>query len=67
MRPGSVLVDIAIDQGGCFENSRATTRQDPTYRVGEGVYYCVAETPAEPLGIDPETDVRETARVLAEG
>ncbi|MCY1158346.1 MAG: ald [Citricoccus sp.] len=51
MRPGSVLVDIAIDQGGCFENSRPTTHEDPTYRVGEQVYYCVANIP----GAVPQT------------
>jgi len=45
MRPGSVAVDIAIDQGGCFETSRATTHADPTY-VEEGVvHYCVANIP----------------------
>ncbi|MHB1533695.1 MAG: alanine dehydrogenase [Acidimicrobiales bacterium] len=45
MRPGSVLVDIAIDQGGCFESSRPTTHADPVYRVGESVFYCVANMP----------------------
>ncbi len=45
MRPGSVLVDIAIDQGGCFETSRPTTHSDPTY-VEEGiVHYCVTNMP----------------------
>jgi alanine dehydrogenase len=45
MRPGSVVVDIAIDQGGCFETSRATTHSDPTY-IEEGViHYCVANIP----------------------
>ena len=45
MRPGSVAVDIAIDQGGCFETSRATTHSDPTY-IEEGVvHYCVANIP----------------------
>lgn len=45
MRPGSVVVDVAIDQGGCFETSRATTHQQPTY-VAEGVvHYCVANMP----------------------
>jgi alanine dehydrogenase len=45
MRPGSVVVDVAIDQGGCFETSRATTHQEPTY-VEEGVvHYCVANMP----------------------
>ena len=45
MRPGSVLVDIAIDQGGCFETSRPTTHSSPTY-VEEGVvHYCVTNMP----------------------
>ncbi|NMH78043.1 alanine dehydrogenase [Pseudonocardia xinjiangensis] len=45
MKPGSVLVDIAIDQGGCFEDSRPTTHDDPTYRVHDSVFYCVANMP----------------------
>ena len=45
MRPGSVLVDIAIDQGGCFENSRPTTHENPTYKVGDKIYYCVSNMP----------------------
>ncbi|MEU4690260.1 alanine dehydrogenase [Actinoplanes sp. NPDC023714] len=45
MKPGSVLVDIAIDQGGCFEDSRPTTHQDPVYQVHESVFYCVANMP----------------------
>ncbi|MDN3478849.1 alanine dehydrogenase [Curtobacterium sp. APC 4022] len=45
MRAGSVLVDIAIDQGGCFEGSRPTTHDDPTFRVHDAVYYCVANMP----------------------
>ena len=45
MKPGSVLVDIAIDQGGCFEDSRATTHENPTYRVHDSVFYCVANMP----------------------
>ncbi|MER7205810.1 alanine dehydrogenase [Streptosporangium sp. NPDC000239] len=45
MRPGSVLVDIAIDQGGCFEDSRPTTHADPTYRVHDSIFYCVANMP----------------------
>ncbi|GAA1138072.1 alanine dehydrogenase [Nesterenkonia lutea] len=45
MRPGSVLVDIAIDQGGCFEGSRPTTHADPTFTLGEQIYYCVANMP----------------------
>ncbi|TCL87052.1 alanine dehydrogenase [Curtobacterium sp. PhB142] len=45
MRPGSVLVDIAIDQGGCFEGSHPTTHDDPTFAVHDTVYYCVANMP----------------------
>ncbi len=45
MKPGSVLVDIAIDQGGCFEDSHVTTHDDPTYPVHESVFYCVANMP----------------------
>jgi alanine dehydrogenase len=45
MRPGAVLVDIAIDQGGCFADSHATTHDDPTYRVHDAVFYCVANMP----------------------
>jgi alanine dehydrogenase len=45
MRPGSVLVDISIDQGGCFEDSHPTTHADPTYKVHESVFYCVANMP----------------------
>lgn len=45
MKPGAVLVDIAIDQGGCFEDSRPTTHDDPTYRVHDSVFYCVANMP----------------------
>ena len=45
MKPGSVLVDIAIDQGGCFEDSRPTTHADPTYKVHDSIFYCVANMP----------------------
>jgi alanine dehydrogenase len=45
MRRGSVLVDVAIDQGGCFETSRATTHAEPTYMVDDVVHYCVANMP----------------------
>jgi len=45
MRPGSVVVDVAIDQGGCFETSRPTTHQEPTYVIDEVVHYCVANMP----------------------
>jgi alanine dehydrogenase len=45
MKPGAVLVDVAIDQGGCFETSRATTHQDPIYEVDGIMHYCVANMP----------------------
>jgi len=45
MKPGSVLVDIAIDQGGCFEDSHATTHAEPTFKVHESTFYCVANMP----------------------
>ncbi|MGD0556961.1 MAG: alanine dehydrogenase [Streptosporangiaceae bacterium] len=45
MKPGSVLVDISIDQGGCFEDSRPTTHADPVYRVHNSTFYCVANMP----------------------
>lgn len=45
MRPGSVIVDVAIDQGGCAETSRPTTHAEPTYTVDEVVHYCVANMP----------------------
>ncbi|MGT2426493.1 alanine dehydrogenase [Amnibacterium kyonggiense] len=54
MKPGSVLVDIAIDQGGCFEGSHPTTHDDPTFAVHGSVYYCVANMP----GAVPETSTR---------
>jgi alanine dehydrogenase len=45
MKPGSVLVDIAVDQGGCFEDSHPTTHADPVFQVHESVFYCVANMP----------------------
>lgn len=45
MRPGTVMVDVAIDQGGCFETSKATTHQDPIYVVDGVIHYCVANMP----------------------
>jgi alanine dehydrogenase len=45
MQPGSVLVDISVDQGGCFESTRPTTHSDPTYTVAGSVFYCVANMP----------------------
>jgi alanine dehydrogenase len=46
MKPGAVLVDIAIDQGGCFEDSRPTTHDDPTFAVHDTLFYCVANMPS---------------------
>jgi len=54
MKPGSVLVDVAIDQGGCFETSRPTTHLEPTYEVDGIVHYCVANMP----GAVPATSTR---------
>ncbi|MCK6081829.1 alanine dehydrogenase [Microbacterium sp. EYE_5] len=54
MKKGAVLVDIAIDQGGCFEGSRPTTHDAPTFPVHDAVYYCVANMP----GAVPETSTR---------
>lgn len=45
MKPGSVLVDIAIDQGGCFADSRPTTHQEPTFQIHQSIFYCVANMP----------------------
>ena len=45
LKPGAALVDVAIDQGGCFETSRATTHQDPIYEVDGIMHYCVANMP----------------------
>ena len=45
MKKGSVIVDVAIDQGGCFETSRPTTHDDPTYEVDGVIHYCVANMP----------------------
>jgi alanine dehydrogenase len=45
MKPGAVLVDVAIDQGGCFETSHPTTHADPTYLVNDVVHYCVTNMP----------------------
>ncbi|GAB2860783.1 alanine dehydrogenase [Actinocorallia aurea] len=59
MTPGSVLVDIAIDQGGCFEDSRPTTHTDPTYPVHGSVFYCVANMP----GAVPNTSTRALTNV----
>ena len=45
MRPGTVLVDVAVDQGGCMETTKPTTHEDPTYIIDDVVHYCVANMP----------------------
>ncbi|MVA74617.1 alanine dehydrogenase [Auraticoccus sp. F435] len=59
MKPGAVLVDIAIDQGGCFADSRPTTHAEPTYRVHDTVFYCVANMP----GAVPSTSTNALTNV----
>jgi alanine dehydrogenase len=59
MKPGSVLVDIAVDQGGCFEDTRPTTHDDPTFRVHDSVFYCVANMP----GAVPNTSTHALTNV----
>jgi alanine dehydrogenase len=59
MKPGSVLVDIAVDQGGCFEDTRPTTHDDPTYRVHDSIFYCVANMP----GAVPNTSTHALTNV----
>lgn len=59
MKPGSVLLDVSIDQGGCFEDSRPTTHADPTYRVHGSLFYCVANMP----GAVPASSTRALTNV----
>jgi alanine dehydrogenase len=59
MRPGSVLVDISIDQGGCFADSRPTTHDDPVFGVHKSIFYCVANMP----GAVPNTSTRALTNV----
>ena len=59
MKPGSVLVDISIDQGGCFEDSRPTTHADPTFPVHQSTFYCVANMP----GAVPHTSTHALTNV----
>ncbi|MTD58213.1 alanine dehydrogenase [Amycolatopsis pithecellobii] len=59
MKPGSVLVDIAIDQGGCFADSHATTHDAPTYEVHDSIFYCVANMP----GAVPNTSTQALTNV----
>ena len=66
MRPGSVVVDVAIDQGGCFETSRPTTHAEPTFVVDDVVHYCVANMPgAVPLTSTRALSDATLPRVLA--
>jgi alanine dehydrogenase len=59
MRPGAVLVDVAIDQGGCFETSHATTHDDPVFGVDGIIHYCVANMP----GAVPVTSTKALTNV----
>ena len=59
MKPGSVLVDVAVDQGGCFEDTRPTTHDEPTFLVHGSVFYCVANMP----GAVPVTSTRALTNV----
>jgi alanine dehydrogenase len=59
MKPGSVLVDVSIDQGGCFEDSRPTTHSEPTFRVHDSIFYCVSNMP----GAVPHTSTYALANV----
>jgi len=59
MKPGSVVVDVAVDQGGCFETTRATTHSDPVYEVDDVLHYCVTNMP----GAMPRTSTRALTNV----
>jgi len=62
MQPGAVIVDVAIDQGGCFETSHPTTHADPTYEVDGIIHYCVANMPgAVPLTSSQGAEQRDVA------
>ncbi|GAB3447556.1 alanine dehydrogenase [Streptomonospora sediminis] len=62
MRPGAVLVDIAIDQGGCFADSRPTTHDDPTFAVHDTVFYCVANMPGAVPNTSTHALTKDTLR-----
>ncbi|MDT0300979.1 alanine dehydrogenase [Streptomonospora wellingtoniae] len=66
MRPGAVLVDIAIDQGGCFADSRPTTHDDPTFAVHDAVFYCVANMPGAVPNTSTHALTKETLRYVVE-
>ena len=57
-KPGTVLVDVAVDQGGCFETTHPTTHQDPTYIIDDVLHYSVANMP----GAVPATSTQESLR-----
>ena len=59
MQPGTVMVDVAVDQGGCFETTRATTHEDPVYIIDDVVHYCVANMP----GAVPYTSTKALTNV----
>ena len=59
MHPGTVLVDVAVDQGGCFETTHATTHEDPVYIIDDVVHYCVANMP----GAVPYTSTKALTNV----
>lgn len=62
MKPGSVLVDISVDQGGCFEDSRPTTHADPTFQVHNSVFYCVANMPGSVPNTSTHALTKDTLR-----
>ena len=65
MRPGSVLVDISVDQGGCFESTHPTTHSHPTFAVDDSLFYCVANMPGRrPPHLDPRPGERHPALLL---
>lgn len=64
MRPGSVMVDIAIDQGGCFEDSRPTTHDDPTYTVHDTMFYCVGNMPGGVPNTSTHALTKDTLRYV---
>ncbi|GHD14210.1 alanine dehydrogenase [Nocardiopsis kunsanensis] len=66
MRPGAVLVDIAIDQGGCFEDSRPTTHDDPTFTVHDTVFYCVANMPGAVPNTSTHALTKDTLHYVVE-
>src|SRR5699024_2289197 len=66
MKPGAVLVDVAIDQGGCFENSQKTSHDDPTFNVHGKVFYCVANMPGAVANTSTRALTTATLRYVRE-